>query len=288
MSIESNLTKEMTEAILNVMNEFGSLKKTETNQHGRYNFAPVDDFYDRAARLFPKYGLLITSDEIESELIPMTVSSTDKNGNTIGGKTTIWIKTKWVFNIHHNGVTSRDFTRYVFVPTSGPQTEGIAQSYASKNFLRELFKIRTGEYELDDMPPTEHGVPEKQNKKSSVPHDPETGEVVDTKAVLDALYNRLVADDFKQSDVQLAQDTIDKRYAGGKLTKVHKEALNKVLHARKMIFGTNTIEELERSREAVDAVPTVFRDDLEKFLETRKKEVVSTVPLKNAKDMAGE
>lgn len=261
-----NLPKEMTEAVLAVMKELKSLAKTEKNQHGGYNFAPVDDFYDAVHELLPQNGLLLTSEEIDSELFPMENATYDKNGNVTARKVTVWIKSTWIFKLHHNGVSSEGFKRFVWVPTAGPQTAGIVQSYASKNFMRDLFKIRTGEYELDDMAPDPHGTPVNREgypnaskPTASSPTQTKASEVkTGSKELATDIFKDILSPNVTTGDIDNLESEIKKNEKDGKLESRHVTALNAVLAARKQIHLAKTPQDIEVAKETLSKVPTGF------------------------------
>jgi hypothetical protein len=290
---EFNLPKEMAEAVLLVMQELKSLAKTGRNDHGRYNFAPVDDFYDAVHDLLPKYGLLPTADEVDSELVPMETATFDSKGNPTAKKVAIWIKSTWIFKLNHNGVTSEGFRRIVWVPTAGPQTAGIAQSYADKNFMRSLFKIRTGEYELDDMAPEPHGTPVKpeapvQNsqpakKPATTPaHDPVTGEVkTDSKTLATDIFKDILSAKLTGNDIIHLEGEIKLNKESGNLEQKHYEALEKVLNARRAIHQARTLEDIEIAATALSQVPDGFKKaknigDLDVYLSEKKAIITAT------------
>src|SRR5690606_40790208 len=51
--------------------------------------------------------------------------------------------------------THDSLKRSLFIQITGPQTHQAAQSYAEKAFLRSLFKIPTGDMDLDSLPQAE-------------------------------------------------------------------------------------------------------------------------------------
>lgn len=269
-----HMPKEMADAILKVMDDFGSLRKTGFNEHGRYNFAPVDDFYDRTRKLFPKYGLVITSTELESDLVPMTAGT----GNAM--KTTIWIKTKWQFKLHHNGATYDDgLYRFAHVPTSGPQTEGIAQSYASKNFMRDLFRVATGEYELDDMAPVEHGVETepviKEKVATSEKSAPKTeGATYDESTVAKNLYAKICSPDFTEADVVETLNEVEQKVK----TKSRKSVLDAAILVREVAFMGNSTESVADAYSKLELIKKARLDTkyLETLLKSKEAELEAT------------
>jgi hypothetical protein len=52
--------------------------------------------------------------------------------------------------MHESGAVSAPMRRSLAMPITGPQTYGAAQSYVEKQFLRQVFKIPTGEKDADE------------------------------------------------------------------------------------------------------------------------------------------
>lgn len=275
MSDKTVMPKEMQDAILNVMREFGSLRKTEFNQHGRYQFAPIDDFYDVTQRLLPKHGLILLSSEIESELIPLNT------GTENAVKVTVWIKTKWQFKICHNGVVYDDgLFRFSMVPSSGAQTEGIAQSYAAKNFLRELFKVPTGEYELDDMPIVEHGSPEgavqnkaKESNKQATKSHKDTASNPTPQEIARGIYNEIVREDITEEDLNSIKKEIDRSVDKKLVTVTQSEPLRKTLHYRERILTVKVVGDVEKLAIELDKEPDFIKAGLTPLLTVKTAEV---------------
>lgn len=132
-------------AINAVMKAMKRLEKGETNKHGGYRFASVDDFYDTVRPLMAEAGLIVGSDEDGFEII--NTGTPDKPSN--------WLKLSFLFNLSHaDGETwAHTPRRTIMVNASmGSQAFGAAQSYAEKQYLRSLFKISTGDPDADSQP----------------------------------------------------------------------------------------------------------------------------------------
>jgi hypothetical protein len=119
-------------AIAQVMANLPKLNKGETNKHGGYSFASVDDFFEAVQPQMAKAGLVVTSDEQDFEVI--------------GDGKDAWLKMRFAFVAHAGGAEYGPLNRTAMVRASmGSQALGAAQSYAEKQFLRSLFKMATGE-----------------------------------------------------------------------------------------------------------------------------------------------
>jgi hypothetical protein len=83
-------------------------------------------------------GLALLIDETESDV------KDGKSGNP-------WLFAQYsLLFMHETGVVSASLRRSLAMPINGPQTYGAAQSYIEKQFLRQVFKIPTGEKDADD------------------------------------------------------------------------------------------------------------------------------------------
>jgi len=137
---------EIVKAICVVQVGLEAVKKSQRNAHGGYNFASADDIYAALTRAMGNAGLACLCME---DALP-EIMRVEKDG-----KTSQWGKFSFSFVLAHiSGVTWSDARcrRSLFIPITGPQTFQAAQSYAEKSFLRSMFKIPTGDMDLDSMP----------------------------------------------------------------------------------------------------------------------------------------
>jgi hypothetical protein len=138
-------------AILAVKKQVKALGSDERNEHGRYNFVSVDKFYERIGKLMAEAGLALLIDETSTE-----VRASDKSGNP-------WLFAQYLLSfMHETGAMSAGLRRSIALPISGPQAFGAAQSYIEKQFLRQVFKVPTGEKDADDTP-TDGVAPESRS-----------------------------------------------------------------------------------------------------------------------------
>jgi hypothetical protein len=143
----SNIAK----AIIAVTSEIKSLAKGEKNQHGGYNYVPIDNYYAEVGKLAAKHELTWVLRVVSFEHLP----NLGKNGSV-----------NYTYSVDlygSDGTSEKNFTSLnVFHPIQGAQSSGSAMSYADKVFMRQLFKIETGEQDADATNPNEvSGKPEK-------------------------------------------------------------------------------------------------------------------------------
>jgi hypothetical protein len=143
----SNIAK----AIVAVTSEIKSLAKGEKNQHGGYNYVPIDNYYAEVGKVAAKHGLTWVLKVVGFEHLPNL------------GKSGAVNFTYAVDLLHSDGDEKKDFTSLnILHPIQGAQSSGSAMSYADKVFMRQLFKIETGEMDADATNPNEvSGKPEK-------------------------------------------------------------------------------------------------------------------------------
>jgi len=143
----SNIAK----AILAVTSEVNSLAKGVKNQHGGYNYVPIDNYYAEVGKVAAKHGLT------------WVLRVTDCKHLSDLGKNGALNFSYAVDLLHSDGDEKKDFTSLnILHPIQGAQSAGSAMSYADKVFMRQLFKIETGEMDADATNPNElNGKPEK-------------------------------------------------------------------------------------------------------------------------------
>lgn len=126
-------------AIIAVKKQVRQLGHDSKNEHGRYDFVSVDKFYDRIGKLMAEAGLALLIDE----------TMTNVRANEKSGSPWLFCEYSLMF-VHESGAMSLALRRSIALPISGPQAFGAAQSYIEKQFLRQVFKIPTGERDADE------------------------------------------------------------------------------------------------------------------------------------------
>lgn len=138
----------IVKAICEIMATVESVKKSQRNQHGGYMFASTDDIYSAVTRKMGSVGLVILTMEDSCEIVRVKKD----------GKTSQWARLTFSFVLATQDGTWSDpnSRRTLYVQVTGAQTFQAANSYAEKAFLRSLFKIPTGDHDLDSMPQGEN------------------------------------------------------------------------------------------------------------------------------------
>lgn len=131
-------------AICQIMVTVEAVKKSQRNAHGGYNYASTDDIYAAITRKMGEVGLVCMSLEDRCE-----VKRVEKDG-----KVSQWAHMEFSFVLATVTDTWTDARarRTLYIQVTGPQTFQAAQSYAEKSYLRSMFKLPTGDMDLDSMP----------------------------------------------------------------------------------------------------------------------------------------
>lgn len=134
----------IVKAICEIMQTVESVSKSQRNAHGGYNFASTDDIYAAVTRKMGHVGLVLITREDACEIVRV-----EKDG-----KVSQWARLTFSFVLATSEGTWADANarRTLFIQVTGAQTFQAAQSYAEKAFLRSLFKLPTGDMDLDSMP----------------------------------------------------------------------------------------------------------------------------------------
>lgn len=135
----------IVQAICRIKASMEAVKKSGKNAHGGYSFASTDDIYAALTRKMGEVGLILMSLEDECDI---------KRFEGKDGKTSQWVHLIFSFVLATEGATWTDkrARRTIYVQVTGPQTFQAAQSYAEKAYLRALFKLPTGDVDLDSLP----------------------------------------------------------------------------------------------------------------------------------------
>jgi hypothetical protein len=157
---------DLAKAIVKVMGEVKKLGKDTRNDHGKYNYVSVDQFFDQIGKLMSDAGMFVVVNETECETaIRTTVDQWGKE------KSSAWLTSHYdIFLYHESGAEYGPIKRTIQVSASGPQSYGSAISFVEKYFLRSLFKIPTGEQDADAD--AQEGLPANARKTPPVPPPP--------------------------------------------------------------------------------------------------------------------
>ena len=135
----------IVKAIVTVQAGISAVTKDGKNPHGGYAFTSTDAIYAMLTHKLAEARLAILCLE---DAIPEIVRI-EKDG-----KTTQWGKFSFSFVLATEEATWQDprSRRSLFIQITGPQTFMGAQSFAEKTYLRSLFKMPTGDHDLDALP----------------------------------------------------------------------------------------------------------------------------------------
>lgn len=142
------IPSEIVKAICKVQSGMQAVKRDGKNQHGGYQFASTDAVYAALTLKLAEVGLSILCLEEEIEIKRMEGKD---------GKTVQWGRFVYSFILATENASWSDprWRRTLYLQITGPQSFMAAQSYAEKALLRSLFKIPTGDMDLDSMPQAE-------------------------------------------------------------------------------------------------------------------------------------
>jgi len=173
----------IVKAVCSVMAASAAVNKSQKNQHGGYMFASTDDIYAAVTRKMGEAGLICLC----LEETPPKLERFEKEG-----KISQWMNISYTFVLATADATWTDkrSRRTLFIQITGPQTFQAAQSYAEKSYLRSLFKIPTGDMDLDSLPdgfeynsvnrrpprPTLHSLGKIEHEASPAPSSPSRDE----------------------------------------------------------------------------------------------------------------
>lgn len=138
-----------------------AVKKSQFNKHGGYHFASTDDIYAAVARKMGDVGLVTIPLELKNERVTIDVPDKGRNGElqydkheNLLMKKSHWLDVEVGFILAVDGATWFDKRnkRTEFVQYTGPQSAQAVVSFAEKAFLRSLFKLPTGDMDVDSMP----------------------------------------------------------------------------------------------------------------------------------------
>jgi len=168
-------------AICKIKMTLAAVAKSQKNHHGNYMFASTDDIYAALTKKMGECGLVSIPLELKHEIQRTQRPSKDKQGNIIklaDGSPVMenvnWLHVEVGFALATAEATWIDPTakRSLFIQYTGPQTHQAAVSFAEKAWLRSLFKLPTGDMDLDAMPQAESedaqvALSQPQKRKSS-------------------------------------------------------------------------------------------------------------------------
>lgn len=141
------IPKSIVKAICEIKKTVEAVAKTQKNTHGGYMFSSTDDIYAAVARKMGQVGLVIMTLEDKCEVVRF-----EKDGKTVQ-----WANVEYSFVLATDEDTWSDprAKRTLYIQITGPQTFQAATSFAEKAYIRSLFKLPSGDMDLDSMPQAE-------------------------------------------------------------------------------------------------------------------------------------
>lgn len=127
-----NMPKSVASRVVQTGRNIKKLHHDKRNNFAEYNYVSVDSFYEAIGPIMADAGLFVILDEASV--------TTEKGFLTANYE---------LYLVSEEGDSYGPMHRQVTVKASGPQSYASAQSYAEKYFLRQIFKIPTGEADAD-------------------------------------------------------------------------------------------------------------------------------------------
>ncbi|MEM8972251.1 MAG: ERF family protein [Pseudomonadota bacterium] len=139
-----------------------SVQHDGRNDYDRYDYSSTDAIYAGVSRLMSEHGLVVLCLESEPADIKRVEVWNDKAKQLVPKQ---WGKFnfQFVLAVADDTWTDARCSRSLFIEISRPTAFMAAQSYAEKSFLRSLFKIPTGDKDLEEL---DADPPKKRSKAS--------------------------------------------------------------------------------------------------------------------------
>jgi len=138
---------EIAKAILEVISQIKTLGVDEKHSFEKYNYVSVDKFYAAIAPLMARSGLF--SMLFEREVIVSKRLVTTDRGD-VKEQSVLTFRFDIVL-YHLSGSSYGPVPRQTSVRLGGAQSYAAAASYVEKYFLRQLFKVPTGEKDAEEL-----------------------------------------------------------------------------------------------------------------------------------------
>jgi len=171
----------IVQAICAVKATMGAVAKSNNNTHGGYKFASTDDIYAAVTRKMGEVGLvlLVLEDHCDIKRIEGKDNKVSQWAHMVFSFVLATPEATW---------TDKRCCRTLYIQVTGAQTFQAAQSYAEKAYLRSLFKIPTGDVDLDSMPQADN---EDDQVALSRPRKPKSSSAA-KKDGTDEVFNEIV------------------------------------------------------------------------------------------------
>lgn len=156
------IPREIAGAIIQVMRGVKQLGFDENNPHAKYNYASIDKFLLHFGPACAEAGITFMLDEVSVEVRAVEGRRDDRSGEQRVSSYLFIEYEVWI--VHQLGAMAGPWKRRCYLPATGPQAFGSAESYVLKRFMRNLFQVPTGEKDADaeapgDLPSRTHAAP---------------------------------------------------------------------------------------------------------------------------------
>jgi hypothetical protein len=249
---------EIAAAIIKIEGQIKQLGSDERNPHGGYGYVSVDKFYAIVGPLMAEAGLALLINETSSEI---------RAGDS--GKGWLFVQYELQF-MHVSGVMSPVLRRSCALPISGPQAYGAAQSYIEKQFLRQVFKIPTGDRDADDTAQNEDAPARRfESRGAQASRYPSRSTGALEKASTEALEAKREANALRATLLDQIEAT-DKKYVLDELPEVVAWGECRAAYVRAAIAEGSA--EVDATRRA-----GLVMDGLAKAIEMKKRELLGAM-----------
>lgn len=181
---------EIAKAIITVKKNVHAITKDKENSQGNYKYASVDQFYDEIREAMADAGVFTMTHEVSSSVATKEV--TDNWGKTKRSNWLTCVYHIWLY--HESGVEYGPIPREITVVASGPQANASAESFITKYFLRNLFKIATGDIEVDAQ--AQEGLPARDERLARDVNEDRPAQQNGKESSSATMQNKLAASDY--------------------------------------------------------------------------------------------
>jgi hypothetical protein len=137
----------IVKALSNVMGNIKKLSKGDTNQWAKWNYTSADTFFEAVGPLMAAEGLVIIGQQAGWDIRAFDVVAEGKGGYEGRPTKRVFLQLDWDFYLAHSSgaLWMYPLRRTIMSDSGGAQKWGGAQTYVTKQFLRALLLIPTGE-----------------------------------------------------------------------------------------------------------------------------------------------
>jgi hypothetical protein len=171
------MPKSVAAAVVAVSRNVNKLHRDARNNFAEYNYVSIDSFYEALGPLMAEAGVFTIVDEVKA-IVDKGVLACEYD----------------IFLVSEAGEMYGPIKTNVTVKAQGPQAYASAKSYAEKYFLRQIFKVPTGEKIDADM----HDKDILPNVEPQVKKMPRDASAAKRDELINGLTSCQAMDDLKQ------------------------------------------------------------------------------------------